>query len=295
IKFLSSKLNEDEHAKRRLLREARAAAKLEHANICSIYEVGEEDGRSFIVMQYVEGETLACKNQAKRLSLHDSLRIAIQVTDALSDAHSHGIIHRDLKPENIIVDPRGQVKVLDFGLAKGLEEDGMNKDSLTASLVSDSGMLIGTVPYMSPEQVRGEKVDVRSDIFSIGTVLYEMISGKQPFLSGSKAQSIAAVLTTDPLPLNTHARNIPIGLDRIVRKCLEKDKEQRYQSAQDLLGDLKTMEEDIYSAATLKESASGYSRGFATHRLAPRQWLIATLLAAVLIVTVAGLYFRGLY
>ena len=181
IKFLSSKLNEDEHAKRRLLREARAAAKLEHANICSIYEVGEEDGRSFIVMQYVEGETLACKNQAKRLSLHDSLRIAIQVTDALSDAHSHGIIHRDLKPENIIVDPRGQVKVLDFGLAKGLEEDGMNKDSLTASLVSDSGMLIGTVPYMSPEQVRGEKVDVRSDIFSIGTVLYEMISGKQPF------------------------------------------------------------------------------------------------------------------
>jgi serine/threonine protein kinase len=294
IKFLSSKLNEDEHAKRRLLREARAAAKLDHANICSIYEVGEEGGRSFIVMQYVEGETLACKNLAKHLSVHDSLSIAIQVTDALADAHSHGIIHRDLKPENIIVGPRGQVKVLDFGLAKALEENRMNTDSQTESLLSEAGVIIGTVPYMSPEQVRAEKVDARSDIFSIGTILYEMISGKQPFLSGSKAQSIAAVLTTDPLPLNIYARNIPAGLDRIVRKCLDKDKEQRYQSAHDLLGDLKTMEEDIYSAATLKESASGYSLGVGTHRLAARQWLVATLLAAVVVITVAGLYFRGL-
>src|SRR3989442_391550 len=224
IKFLSSKLNEDEHAKRRLLREARAAAKLEHANICSIYEVGEEDGRSFIVMQYVEGETLACKNQAKRLSLHDSLRIAIQVTDALSDAHSHGIIHRDLKPENIMIGSGGQVKVLDFGLAKKAEDHYVQPDAQTLSLLSESGAIVGTVPYMSPEQFRAQKLDARSDIFGIGTVIYEMLTGRQPFLAGNRAQSITAILTSEPQPLNSYVPNIPLELERIVRKGLHKDK-----------------------------------------------------------------------
>jgi len=189
IKFLSLKLNENEQAKKRLLREARAAAKLDHPNICHIYEVGEQDGLSFIAMQYVDGETLARKNLTKRPSLAEAVNIAIQVTDGVADAHAHGILHRDIKPENIIISPKEHVKVLDFGLAKKLEGDFLGADADTLSLVTQSGLLIGTLPYMSPEQVRAEKLDERSDIFSIGTVLYEMLTGKQPFMTGNPAQS----------------------------------------------------------------------------------------------------------
>jgi eukaryotic-like serine/threonine-protein kinase len=294
IKFLSSTLTEDDRAKKRLLREARAAAQLDHPNICAIYEVCEEDGLSFIVMQYVEGETLARKTQVERLSFRDSLAIAIQVTDALADAHSHGILHRDLKPENIMIGSKGRVKVLDFGLAKSLEEDCLNVNGQTVSLLSESGTILGTVPYMSPEQVQAEQLDARSDLFSIGTILYEMISGRQPFVSASKAQSIAAVLTSDPLPLINYARNIPAGLDRVVRKCLEKDREQRYQSAHDLLVDLKSIEQDIYSAATLKESAPADIQRVRGRGLAAHQWLVVPLLASVVVVAIIAWYFLSL-
>lgn len=290
IKFLSPKLNENEQARKRLLREAKAAAQLDHPNICAIYEVGEESGVSFIAMQYVDGETLASKNVTNRPSVSEAVNIAIQVADALADAHSHGILHRDIKPENIIIAPKGHVKVLDFGLAKKLDEDYLGTDADTLSIVSQSGALIGTVPYMSPEQVRAEKLDGRSDIFSIGTVLYEMLSGKQPFITRSPAQSIAAILTSDPQPLKSSGSNIPAELERVVFKCLEKDKERRYQSARELLVDLRNVQSDLQSTISVRKSRSLHSLWSArTQTLSAPGRLIALLLV------IGALIFTGWY
>src|SRR3989442_7323511 len=182
IKFLPESLVADEQARKRLVREAQAAAKLDHANICAIHEVGEEDGRSFIVMQYVEGETLDARMKRKPLELKDSLTIAAQVADALSDAHAHGIIHRDIKPSNVIITSRGQAKVMDFGLAKVIQQaDRVDPEAQTQTLLTAPDTIPGTVPYMSPEQLRGEQLSVSSDIWALGVVLYEMITGQLPF------------------------------------------------------------------------------------------------------------------
>src|SRR2546428_5758829 len=236
IKFLPESLVADEQARKRLIREAQAAAKLDHPNICAIHEVGEEDGRSFIVMQYVEGETLDARMKRKPLELKDSLTIAAQVADALSDAHAHGIIHRDIKPSNIIITARGQAKVMDFGLAR-MTTGATDSEAETQSLLTTPGSVIGTVPYMSPEQVRGEALDARSDIFSFGVVLYEMLSGRRPFSAVTAAETISSILTREPTPLVRYAPALPEELQRIVRKCLAKDKRHRYQSARDLLID----------------------------------------------------------
>src|SRR5262245_51655966 len=168
IKFLPPALMADEQSRKRLLREARAAAALDHPNICTIYEVGEEAGRSFIVMQYIEGETLAEQSKRERLELSEALAIATQVAEALQEAHQHWIIHRDIKPQNVMLALRGQIKVLDFGLAKVVRDRVVAPETDTSSLMSTPGTIVGTVPYMSPEQVRGERLDVRSDIFSFG-------------------------------------------------------------------------------------------------------------------------------
>jgi len=201
IKFLPPTLMADEEARRRLLREARAAAALDHPNICTIYEVGDEDGRSFIVMQYIEGETLAARIKRERLELSEALAIAIQVAEALQEAHQHGIIHRDIKPQNLMLTARGQVKVLDFGLAKVVHERvEAPEEADTSSLMSTPGAIVGTVLYMSPEQARGERLDVRSDIFSFGTTLYEMLSGRRPFEAKSTAEIISAILTREAPP-----------------------------------------------------------------------------------------------
>jgi serine/threonine-protein kinase len=237
IKFLPPALMADEEARSRLLREARAAAALDHPNICMIYEVGDEDGRSFIVMQYIEGETLAARIKRERLELGEALTIALQVAEALQEAHQHGIIHRDIKPQNLMLAPRGQVKVLDFGLAKVVRGRVMaSEDADTSSLMSTPGTILGTVPYMSPEQVRGERLDVRSDIFSFGTTLYEMVSGRRPFEAKSAAEIISAILTREAAPLEQ--ASAPEELGQIVRRCLEKDPERRYQTMREALIDL---------------------------------------------------------
>src|SRR4030095_3772734 len=194
IKLLPLRSLGDEHARRRLLREAQAAATLDHPNICSIHEIGEESGTSFIVMQYIEGETLAKRMSRKPVELTEAFEIAVQIADALAEAHSRGIIHRDIKPLNIMLSARGQAKVLDFGLSKTIEERGYI-DSIAPTLLSEPGMMIGTVPYMSPEQVQGQPVDVRSDIFSFGVVLYELFGGVQPFASENSASTISSILT----------------------------------------------------------------------------------------------------
>src|SRR5450432_3865161 len=238
IKFLPREVATDERAKQRLLREAKTAATLDHPNICAIYEVGQEGDYSFIVLQYIEGETLASRLKRHLPDLREALAIAAQVADALNEAHAQGIIHRDIKPENIMLTTRHQVKVLDFGLAKVLRDSGII-DADTASMLSIPGMVMGTVPYMSPEQVRGEALDCRSDIFSFGTVLYELLSGRRPFEAKSSAEVISAILTAEPPPISRSSLGHSGGAEeKLIRKCLEKDAALRYQTMGDLIPDL---------------------------------------------------------
>ncbi len=260
IKVLPPDAVADEQAKKRLIREAKAAAKLDHPNICAIYEVGEEDGRAFIVMQYVEGETLARRLLTKPPNLMESLDVAIQVCDALAQAHSLGVIHRDVKPQNLMITSRNQVKVMDFGLAKVVRDTSLTESqAVTVSLLTEPGAIVGTVPYMSPEQVKGESLDTRSDIFSFGAVLYEMVSGRQPFVSESAAATFSAILTREPPPLARYAVGVPDEMQRIVRKCLEKDTEDRYQSARDLLIDLRNLKRESETGSVTSDRASLHS------------------------------------
>ena len=246
IKILPPDTTASEQANRRLIREARAAANLDHANICAIHEVGEEDGRSFICMQYIEGETLDVRMKRKPLDLSESLSIATQVADALAEAHTRGTVHRDIKPANIMITARGAVKVMDFGLAKLIQSSvAFSSEAETEALLSTPGAIIGTLPYMSPEQVRGEALDGRSDIFSFGVVLYEMLSGQQPFASKSTAATASAILTHETPPLARYLRDVPNELERIVSKSLRKDVDERYQTAKDLLIDLQRLRADL--------------------------------------------------
>jgi serine/threonine protein kinase len=261
IKFLPESLVADEQARKRLVREAQAAAKLDHPNICAIHEVGEEDGRSFIVMQYVEGETLDIRIKRRPPDLLESLSISSQIADALAEAHARGIIHRDIKPSNIIITSRGQAKVMDFGLAKTVPSfEAVASEAPTESFLSTPGTIIGTVPYMSPEQVKGEHVDARTDIFSFGVVLYEMLSGRQPFTSESKAATASAILTHEPPPLARYSASVPEELQRIVRKCLAKNRELRYQSARDLVIDLRNLERAGSEKIIVAEQTAPHTR-----------------------------------
>ena len=243
IKFLPPEIANDERARQRLLREAKTAATLDHPNICAIYDVGQEGDCSFIVLQYIEGETLAARLRHHRPDLREAFAIAEQMAEALKQAHARGIVHRDIKPENIMLTTGGQVKVLDFGLAK-VVRDSQIVDADTASLLSMPGMLVGTLPYMSPEQVRGEELDCRSDIFSFGAVLYELLSGRKPFEAKSKAELIAAILTTDPPPINSSGLVTDSGEKQFVRKCLEKNPALRFQTTSDLIADLRYLRKE---------------------------------------------------
>ena len=244
FKLLPPATSSDQQANKRLLREARAAATLDHPNICTIYEVGEaEDERAFIAMQYVEGASLAEQIKKGPLALRDALDVAVQVADALAEAHAHNVIHRDIKPGNIMLTLRGQVKVLDFGLAKVLHAtQDIGSEAATEELLSRSGVIMGTVPYMSPEQLRCEAVDARTDIFSFGIVLYEVLTGRQPFIRKSRVETASALLTEEPAALSTFAPEAPEELQHIVRKCLEKDRERRYQTMLDVANDLRSLQ-----------------------------------------------------
>jgi tetratricopeptide (TPR) repeat protein/tRNA A-37 threonylcarbamoyl transferase component Bud32 len=247
IKFLPREIATDERAKQRLLREAKTAATLDHPNICAIYEVGQDGNQSFIVLQYIEGETLASKLKRHLPDVREAIAIAAQVADALNQAHARGIIHRDIKPENIMLTTSNQVKVLDFGLAKVLPDSSMI-DVDTASMLSIPGMVMGTVPYMSPEQVRGEPLDCRSDIFSFGAVLYELLSGRRPFEAKSSAEVISAILTAEPLPISRSSlSHSGSAEEELVRKCLEKDAALRYQTMGDLIPDLQQISHEYES------------------------------------------------
>jgi serine/threonine-protein kinase len=233
LKFLSPEFVGDNWARRQLFKEAQAVAALDHPNICSVHDIKEIGEHIFIVMQYVEGETLADLIRARSLTTSEVVQIGRQIISAIAEAHAHGIIHRDIKPKNIMVRPGGNVKVLDFGLAKTVKKRPLTGES--SSVVSQVNVIPGTVAYMSPEQLRGEKLDYRSDLFSLGTVFYEMACGKNPFAHENNVDVISSILTSELPPLKESCPQAPRELVRIVRKCLEKDRRQRYQSASELL------------------------------------------------------------
>ena len=246
IKLLPPDTSADDHARKRLLREARAAATLDHPHICAVYEVGEVEGHRFIAMQYVEGESLDVKLKRATLDVKDALTIAAEVADALAEAHGRGIIHRDIKPSNVVITPRGRAVVLDFGLAKIVDDPEAAQTMVeTQSVLSGPGAVLGTVPYMSPEQVRGETLDGRSDIFSLGVTLYEMLTGQRPFADKSSAAIASAILTREPAPLARFVPDAPPELERILSKMLRKDAEERYQTAKDLLIDLRALRDEL--------------------------------------------------
>jgi serine/threonine protein kinase len=243
LKFLRGNFGDDKWAKRQFIKEAQAVAMLEHSNICAVHSIEEIDEHNFIVMQFVEGETLAEFISERELSLEKILSIAHQIISAVAAAHAHGIIHRDIKPGNIMITSEGLVKVLDFGLAKVVEQKqktGRVEENI--SQVSQNGLILGTVSYMSPEQLRAEKLDFRSDIFSVGIVLYEMLAKESPFNRKSQAETIAAILNDEPSLLTKTAPEISDGLGSIVQKCLDKDKEKRFQSAAEILVELDKVE-----------------------------------------------------
>jgi Tol biopolymer transport system component len=269
LKLLPSSVTKDADRMRRFEQEARAASALNHPNIITIYEVCETDSTLMIATEFVEGETLRQRLASTRptpggeigrptgRSLNEVLNVAIQIADALAAAHNAGIIHRDIKPENIMIRPDGYVKVLDFGLAK-LSEPKSAELSTEAptQLKTQTGVVMGTIGYMSPEQARGQTVDARSDIFNLGTVIYEMVAGQGPFSGETPSDVFAAILKSEPTSLSVMAPETPPELVRVVNKALRKDREQRYQGVKDLLLDLKSLKEDLDFQAKLDRSTS---------------------------------------
>jgi TolB-like protein/Tfp pilus assembly protein PilF len=255
LKLLPPRTAESEQALRRLHQEARAAAALDHPHICSIYEMKTVDDCTFIAMQYVEGEDLATRLRRGALPLSEALALAAQIADALAEAHGRGIVHRDVKPHNIMVTPRGQAKLLDFGLAQLRKTEPPTitdhaSEADTQSRITHPGAVVGTPAYMSPEQLRGAELDARTDIFSLAVVFYEMLAGSRPFLGSSAADTMAAILTAPALPLGRFAPTAPPELDRILTKALAKDRDERYQTAADLLVDLRALQRTLDSGIT---------------------------------------------
>ena len=242
LKILPPEVAADPERTARFILEAKTASALDHANVAHIYEIAEANGIHFIAMQYVEGETLNTQIQDRPLPNNEIIDIAIQIADALDEAHAKGIVHRDIKPANIMINSRRHVKILDFGLARYRE-----KDAQKASVKTEPGTVLGTIQYMSPEQALGKNVDARSDIFSLGVVLYQMATTKTPFPGETTTEILRALLDHPPEAVARFNYSIPGELERIILKCLEKDPDSRYQSARDLLVDLKNLRRDSQS------------------------------------------------
>jgi serine/threonine-protein kinase len=263
LKILSAEFANDENQVRRFKQEARAAAALNHPNILTIYEVGQAGTVHFMVMEFVEGEMLRQIIARERIPLHKALDMAIQVATALAAAHAAGVVHRDIKPENIIRRPDGFVKVLDFGLAKLIERRRPSGERVSPKFTivdTDPGVVMGTVNYMSPEQARGLVVDARTDIFSLGVVLYEMLTGRVPFEGPTKSDVIVSILEREPIPLSRYDAHIPSELEHIVTKAVAKDREERYQTVKNLLIDLKWLKKRLEFEVELERHQQQASR-----------------------------------
>jgi serine/threonine protein kinase/tetratricopeptide (TPR) repeat protein len=268
LKFLPEDMQQDAAAHKRFLREAKSAAALDHPYICHINEVGEKEGKDFIVMEYVEGQTLKDRIERGLLPLKEALRTGIEVAEGLEEAHAKGIIHRDLKPSNIMLTRTGHAKIMDFGLAKHvIPSGGIGSQEETVTEMTRRGTPVGTLAYMSPEQLRGETADVQSDIFSFGVVLYEMLAEAHPFKKQTAAETVSAILTAAPQPLVELRPDVPILLQHIVRKMLAKDARDRYASAHDVRTDLKEL------AETPEQTVAAAGK-----RLGPFYWIAAIVL-----------------
>ncbi len=301
LKFVSQDLADDVQAVQRLRSEARAASALNHPHICTIYDIGDDNGRPFIVMEMIKGQTLRERLLTGRLKTHQVLDVGIEVADALHIAHTNGIIHRDIKPGNIFLSETGHVKILDFGLAKVTPTTEFSRATTAHSPdPTAAGVMLGTTAYMSPEQVTGEQLDPRSDLFSLGVVLYEAATGEHPFPGKTAAAIVAAILDRAPVPALTRNPELPLRLQEVIDNCLEKDRELRYQSAADLRADLKRVRRDIESnypprAATsgLDARSGGGSRSHREvslpHEKAPAPLSFGALVAVVSVIVVLAL------
>ena len=260
LKFLPGELSLDRLAVERFNREARAASGLNHPHICSVYDIGEHAGRHFIVMELLEGTALNHYIAGKPLPADQILELGIQIADALEAAHGTRIIHRDIKPANVFVTQRAQAKLLDFGLAKsGLEPrpgevHGPDTAAPTRENLTSPGVVVGTLAYMSPEQVRGETLDARTDLFSLGAVLYEMATGRQAFAGNTSGTVQEAILNRTPVPAGRVNPELPPKLEAIINRALEKDRKLRYQTASDLRADLQRLRRDTESARIASSS-----------------------------------------
>ena len=301
LKVLPPDLTGDEERKDRFKREARLAARLTHPAIAQIYDVDEGPDGIFMAMELVEGRTVRSLIQARELDLLGAVEIAIQVAGGLQSAHEAGIVHRDIKPENLIVTPDGHAKILDFGLAKLLEApkqgaqspDGISNMETLAK--TQAGFVLGTLRYMSPEQARGQAVDSRSDIFSLGIVLYEMVTGSLPFSGASPLDTLHAIAFEETRPITALRPNLPPSLQRVVSRCLRKRASDRYADAKELAADLKTVQREVESgisskapfAARLQESW----RSLQERTIG--EWLLPALIVVAIVVVVVALYFRS--
>jgi tetratricopeptide (TPR) repeat protein/tRNA A-37 threonylcarbamoyl transferase component Bud32 len=299
IKTLPARSLDDAHARRRLFREAKAAATLDHPNICAIHEVNEDGDCLFIVMQYVQGDTLAQRLLESPLTTDEVLDIGIQVAEALSEAHAHGVVHRDIKPQNVIVTPRGQVKVLDFGLARMAHVDRpSDPDAKTETQLTEEGYIVGTVAYMSPEQLKGQPVDTRSDVFSMGVLLYECAAGSPPFTGSSKIEISSKVLQVEPRKPSELNPRIPPPLERIILKAMAKEVTDRYQTVDELLHALKGVRASMSGATELLPSVTRAesSKGFqqTARRALKLRWVqvLAVSLPILIVLAIIGLRIR---